>query len=837
MATPTCLTILPDLSKSIDDANNAMIVNMTDPSTRYEDVCIKPNTTYEFFYDKLQHNWNTKINNFVTQPTKCNTFTSKLVELYNNATPENINTVQNVLAKLQTWNEPVKTQDQLNKLFGVDLNNMVFEIVSKSMKQGPDSKFELSHSVVTTAKRLAHIISKYCACHTVDFFKLFANKYRNKYSAKFQNKTSAETIQMLRDDYQSFKKYLAKFAKVPKPTELPRPGLPRTGIFSIESELDNLIPSELGSLKAFFIKVISKYYNSMHPIVWAQIYRSMGDNLFTDLPFTRDEIFAFGSKYTLLNSGPFILKILQMIRPVLSPELQRKYNLTKLTYPTLTPKQVDIILSRAVYHWPMYQILANISASVGHVCKVVHVHHPDKPFMIKIIKPIAVAQSCWEYNILHDIYPEGSCERTFIENMLKSNGRELNVQQEIRNLQKGHEYYTATYPEIFGNDINATLTTIENIPDIIYPDCWYAMTMTLAPGVPLSKIVEDAKLEREVATKDTIYRAKLHRCLDLLVYKFFHNLVNNGFYHGDLHAGNIFFSYEKSQMTLIDFGAVGEIDIYSDDPSTRVLLDTIVMAIFYNYDGMLDTMTKMLNQKCPEHQIDMDSPGYLKLKEELAEHRRGNILAQEEDEQRSKEYENFIFGEERIREEKAADSSTKGRELVQGEKLRIDSIYSYYDYKPPASDTIETIVQHRDLLPDLSEKIGESDSITFAGVLEKIIKYYATSGVNIAIKFNEFYELQKAYALLLGVLAKLGYNPYRIEIVTKRAIISMSNLTNIRHAGTVTHIIGEYNKQSELFNEAKKKIKSTKGGDPFYRKMLKYKQKVYQLQQLQQSYL
>ena len=65
--------------------------------------------------------------------------------------------------------------------------------------------------------------------------------------------------------------------------------------------------------------------------------------------------------------------------------------------------------------------------------------------------------------------------------------------------------------------------------------------------------------------KDTKFRAVLHRTLDLLVYKFFLVIIKHGFYHGDPHAGNIFFSFKKKQAILIDLGAVGELNVYEEN--------------------------------------------------------------------------------------------------------------------------------------------------------------------------------------------------------------------------------------------------------------------------------
>ncbi len=278
----------------------------------------------------------------------------------------------------------------------------------------------------------------------------------------------------------------------------------------------------------------------------------------------------------------------------------------------MKPNQIELICSKIVNNWDMYHIIANKSASVGHVCIINRVDTPNDILVIKIIKPLAIAQSCWEYKTLYDIFPQGTCEQGFIKKILESNGMELNVKNEINNINKGHEYYTTDYQSVFGTDLLIKFTTVQVRPHIIRDDCWFALAMTLAPGIPLSDLIEN-----DLVKTDTKYRARLHRCLDLLVYEFFFNIIRHGFYHGDLHAGNIFFSYDRSQMTLIDFGAVGHMDMFNNDPDIHSLLDISMMALFYNYDEILDKMTVLLNNKCPETQIDPNMPEYLEFKKQL----------------------------------------------------------------------------------------------------------------------------------------------------------------------------------------------------------------------------
>ena len=811
----TCLNIIQDLNKSVDNANTALINNMTEPNVEYKSLCIKPNITYDFFYQQLKGEWDEIINTFINQPNKCTSRTAELLELYRYATPERI-------AQLRQLRNALATEDtsglSAKSLGSVNIDNIVLDIVAESIMDPSKDNFELDPNFMTALHDLSAIMIENCQCQMVDIFKTVVKKYKKKYRVKFQGKSKEEVIDILRDDYNKFKHFIKKFVMTSDSSAGAAPFCPIPGkiidkisnqltdiygglnfsSLSVEDELDRLIPKELGSLKDFFIKVISKYYNDLHPIVWAQIFKNITENVFIDLPFTPNEIFSFVSKYLLLNSGPFILKILQMIRPVLSPELAAKYNLTKLTYPLMKPHQVNMILQKVVYNWDMYRILQNFSASVGHVVKVVRVDDPANIFIIKIIKPLAVAQSCWEYQTLCDVYAEGSCEQAFIKNMLDSNGRELNVNNEIENIRKGHEYYTGTYRDLYGVDIDATLTTIENIPGVIVPGTWFALTMTLAPGIPLSKLVE-AEGESLLVT-DNDERARLHRCLDILVYKFFLNIVKNGFYHGDLHAGNIFFSYEDSQMTLIDFGAVGEIDIYSESSDIKTLLDIIVMSMFYNYEEMLDTMTELLNSKCVETQIDPNTPEYHELKKKLASYRVNNIMIQERERQKAQQYEHDIFSDERVKAENDAYRAISTKETFDTSK--VNSIYSYTDCRPKSN---ETIIENREVLPPFTS-VTKSRGVGFTNVLEEIIKFYALSGVNIAIKFNEFYEFQKAYALLLGVLHKVGYNSYRTSIAIRKAIVNWSNIPELMHVGTVSHLVKSYINQRSKYNDFKQQL-------------------------------
>lgn len=837
----TCSSLLNELSKSVDKLNDELVDQMTRPEMRYQYICIKPNITYDYYFKCLKRKWEEQINTFVNTSGGCGDVIANTIGLLAMIQPNYSKEKFKTLLQGGPFSQ--------NAPFS---QNDVIELVSSLLMKPPRQvTFELTEDAAETINRLLRILAENCTCQMVDIFKTIIDKYSVKYHTKFVGKTKEEVVEILKTDYQRFLDFFqTKNIRGVQHDLVGEISSRLTSLyqFSVESELERLIPDELASLKVFFITVIATYFDKLHPIIWVQMLKQMYHHIFTELPYTYEEIFRFVSKHILLNCGPFILKILQMIRPVLSPELAVKYNLTKLTYPMLTVDQVDLILSRVVSDWEMYQIIVHKSASVGHVCLVHRVDRPEDIFVIKIIKPLAIAQSCWEYKTLYQVFAEGTCEREFVKKMLESNGRELNILNEMENIKQGHQYYTTDYRDVYNADVDAVLTTIDVKEGVLRQNSWFTLAMTLAPGVPLSELVENNLLEQ-----DTKYRAKLHRCLDLWVNRFFYILITKGYYHGDPHAGNIFFSYEDSQLTLIDFGSVSQIDLFADDPDIYTLIDILVMATFYNYEEVLDSMTQMINSRCPEIQMDTQSKEYLDFHEVLREYHLDNVGFDEMEIAKAKQYEVDIFSEKRINDEKSPSLPEVPKKVIE---LGYKTVYSYLEYQPKEK---EIIIENKDVLPSFTLVSGETKKVTFAQVLEMIIKFYATSGVNIVIKFPDFYELQKAYALLLGVLHKVHYNSYRMNIALRKAILNWSNIKELIHVKQMIHLFDIYTTESKKYNEILKSLqrpeepthliqvsredevcpsrKQLGAGVGYYNKYIKYKTKYLQLKNSQESKL
>jgi len=785
----SCINILSDFSKTIDECNLDLIKNMTHTNTIYDNVCDQLDINYETYYEKLKDKYEKIMNDLI------NSSDSKI----------NIEYLLYFKNFLNEANNKQNIDDVFNKILSSDYV----------------TNFSFSQNMIETLKYILKIIIENCSSKWVDMNMLILQRYKKKIFSlnNFSNikLSNVDKKKLLSDFYTNIESKTKNFIEN-KSNNM------KILDFSIENELETLIPNEIGAMKKFFIKVISTYFNNLHPIIWGQVLKGLINHIFTELPLTKGEMFSYVSKHLLLNSGPFILKILQLIRPALPDDVAKKYNLTKLSYPKLTKKEYSYILENILIDYHNIKILGHFSASVGHVCMGYNIKDKSDKFVIKIVKPLSIAQSCWEYSILHNIYPYGSCERNFIVNTLKSNGFEMNVNNEIENLNHCYELYTTTYNDEFKLNSSAKLTTIQHKEGLIKENTWFSLAMTLAPGVPLADIIDDKLLDT-----NTKLRSNLHRCVDLLVVKFFFVLISTGIYHGDLHSGNIFYSYKKNQITLIDFGAVGELNLFNGDDDNLKILEIVIMSIHYNYDGILDVLTDIMNNKCTNDKdnklLDKNSKEYLEFKKKLSNYKIQNIKNSESEKKKYDNIVNKIFSQTTIDTEKLDEN-----EVIQ-EEIKEKTIYDSLEI----DNSPEVIVQDKDILPELYETMGNSTSITFSGVMEEIIKFYATNNINIAIKFAELNEFQKAYGLLLGVLTKINYNSYRTSKAIKTAIITMKNLKKLANIKSTKFLLITYYREYKNLRTLKKSFQNLDINISYTNKIKKNIKKIFQSESINTS--
>ena len=856
--------LLENLIKAVDDTNEQIIKNMI--NTEYELACIKQNVTYEIYYLILVEKWNKIIDELIEEKDNSSTiselyYAEKVLKEINNIP---INSVQSIQSTNELLNNVksdfIKFLDPNNKNDD-DNSNKIFDVLTDLIMT--DDVY-LNTNITTTLTNFSNFFKTRSIYWLWDIIILCAS---NKIKAEFPtyNKNSVEhkkqVNSMLRGYFNQIKDILQVINKdtinnffnknieitsnvFTKLFEMSKIDPSNNNLNSsfIEKELDTMIPDKIGPLKCFFVDLIQYYYSTdvLHPIIWAQILRSMFINFLKNPPMSKIELFQFFSKHLLLNSGPFILKILQQVRPIMSHEQQKTYNLTKLTYPKMTESQYKLILGKVVKDWNLYNVYGEASASVGHVFFLQHSITLEK-FVVKVVKPLSIIQSCYEYSKLNTFFEKNTLEQNFVHNMLYSTGKELQTKNEIQNINQGHKLYTINYNELYNNiNIDASLTTIKTIENIIIDNCWFALTMTIAPGIPISELLESS--DKMKLSTDTPYRAYLHRCFDLLVYKFFNNIIKNGFYHGDLHAGNVYFSFidkpqRKAQITLIDFGAVNTIDLFNNNSDINELIKIIIQSLFFNYNNLLDTLTDLLNRKNVSKPVDKSSDSYKKFKNDLREIKINNITNNNKNPNINDNFiKTCINNSNRVNTEISFhdnhDNNTdinnssnthhancyskniiESDNIVEKTKTTVKSKDSLFDYLEEKNNIIKDnkksidIENNKPLPSNECDNDIQTDMISFTEVINKIMEFYSRSNINIPITIPELYELLKACILIIGLAKDINYNSLRMSIIIGKILYDYENImSTLKHPLIVYKMYNVYNYESKKYKEFLKSI-------------------------------
>lgn len=744
---PSCLKLINDLADIIIDINDDLTQNMLDNSTG-SPTCGGADSDLAWYSEQIQARFEKRVKHF--QLT------------------ESCNAKRNGwLATMLPWNR-----------FELDPNDPIAMVRSLASLIVGNCRCQIpSIAKVATRQMIATKATKESASA---FFGMsggaqgpidlddYLGEIPGFSEVPFQSKRVREEVRNRTEQLQEWIKKLSEgesFANIGNVIAAMMARIQEVNSMSIESELDTLIPDDLGPMKEFFTTLISHYYRNLHPVIWAQIMKELIIGFPAAMPYTEDQIFGFVSQKLLLNSGPFILKILQSVKPALSPELAEKYQLARLTYPLLSEKSAKYMIWKCVNNATAIDVKKTFSASVGHVVVARYKNKPDDRFVIKMIKPTSLLQSCHEFQTMFDLFPACGCEREFISKMLLSNGLEMNLIMERRNLDRAAKLYPATYKEIFGFDCGARLETVRNRNEVVKGKEWYCMAMTLAQGQPVANLIDDGLMEQ-----NSYHRAGLYRCLDLLVYQFFHKVANDGFYHGDLHAGNVLYDCKTQTLTMIDFGSVGEIDVINSDPDSMAILNVIIQSSTFNYPGVLFTLSSLLNTKCTkasDGKVDTTTKEYRTFQEKMREYQVKSLADQERAEIEKKELLAAVFNQESIDRERtivvpASQKTTPGQDCW--EDSTNFGIYARY-----TTNDKNAVTCRRDLFP-ITYPNAEQRVPSFPQVMEEMIAFFSRERVNVAIKLHEFYEFQKAYLLLLGLLAKANYPGHRLAVCMDMAV-------------------------------------------------------------------
>ncbi len=535
-------------------------------------------------------------------------------------------------------------------------------------------------------------------------------------------------------------------------------------IFNNELELEKIkisnftndsIPEDLNSMKTFLNDIFDEYFGKLHPIVWAQIFKDFLLKITNDMPTNLDDFLKIIVQSFLFNSGPIILKIMQLIRPLLKIDIVKKYGLEKLRYPLMNEDEYNLFLKMHING--EFKIINTASASVG---QIVFIKHNSKKIVIKILKPITIAQSCWEFNLLHDFVSKNKNILNYINNIYNSLDGEYNTLNEKTNMNEMHKHYKCTYNDFIENTVcKNILTTITSCDDVLKnKELWFMLAMTNAEGESLEKIISKTNF-----SENTKYVSSIHRCFDLLIYKFFNTLINKQCYHGDLHSGNIYYSHENKTMTIIDFGAIGKLDL--KDENTNNMISIILASVYYCYDDIFDIITEIINNKS-NIKINKFDNKYIDVQTKLKNIQEHLIKCEQKYDYLSvyDKFGKYIFSETRCKLENDTNNdnindknSIYANMLIYQNKLSVILDETLNDF---------TLKYNKSCILNEKETI-DYNNIGFSTVLQMMFDYFKECGVVVPIILYELFELQKAYMLLIGVMNSIKYPQIRMSYILK----------------------------------------------------------------------
>ncbi|MBF0313708.1 MAG: AarF/ABC1/UbiB kinase family protein [Oligoflexia bacterium] len=243
----------------------------------------------------------------------------------------------------------------------------------------------------------------------------------------------------------------------------------------------------------------------------------------------------------LNSSGPTVQKMFQLVgNEVKSPQMKAMMDELKSNIKPFPTEEATKIIE-ASYGKKVGEIFKSFgpkplaSASVGQVYLATDLH--DNELIVKVMRPGIHEKAQREIALFRKLATDKGVLH-IIDQLEESLFEELDFRLEAKNLQAGQIYVK---PE-------KGFDSVHLISDL--PPTANVMVMSKAPGKPISKVGSS-----EVAAKNRALASFLATWVE-------NALFNNGFFHGDLHGGNIFFQKDDStpnklqnyHLTTIDFG-------------------------------------------------------------------------------------------------------------------------------------------------------------------------------------------------------------------------------------------------------------------------------------------
>ncbi len=308
------------------------------------------------------------------------------------------------------------------------------------------------------------------------------------------------------------------------------------------------------SMQIFFQLLLNEYYQRMTLDARKDIVSAIIDHPEADTNFARFELM-------VLNSGPQFQKLFQIYarEPGFSDKLKTVFKrLEQNTTPVPWRVFKEQVMAQPVpFKWIK---ISEKPLGVGTMAQVhaAEIERPDKrreKIVVRLIKPGVRERLEMDNHILHDLAPILDSHPTlqaenfpklapFVEELRDMALRETNVPQTTKNQMRAAEVYNVEIR------LHSGTRVILNVPKTeLIPGSGDLMIQEFAPGTSFETFqTKEPALAREAVQE--LARKWLGEAL-----------FGSGFFHADLHQGNIRVSSQGKTVTLnlLDYGMTGQI--------------------------------------------------------------------------------------------------------------------------------------------------------------------------------------------------------------------------------------------------------------------------------------
>jgi len=202
----SCLDVVNNLVDAVSIINTEMTDNMTKEDIIYDDVCIRPDASFDFFYTSLKSKWEKIINDYIDRPEKCGSSLQGILMMYEVLSKMNTASSSTSLSTTTKINDIVNrvgsmTPQQIETIAYEKAIDAALDII----KGRSENKFILEKTMGITLKNLAVALGENCQCQMIDIFTYIMTKYKGKYAKKLEGKNREESIAIMKQDYDYIK--------------------------------------------------------------------------------------------------------------------------------------------------------------------------------------------------------------------------------------------------------------------------------------------------------------------------------------------------------------------------------------------------------------------------------------------------------------------------------------------------------------------------------------------------------------------------------------------------------------------------------------------------------